>query len=231
VGQVLSGQGITVMLEETAQGVVREKGGVKAVVTRSGKRLEADMAVVGVGVRANTALASAAGVAVGNGVKVDGRLQTSAPGIYAAGDVVETTDIASGQTMVSATWTNAVAMGHTAGENMAGGHKDHPGALNIINAMEVAGLPVVSVGVVNPTDGYEAYPHRVPGSYRKLVFRGERLVGLLMVGDLRGAGVYHSLIREGTDISQVKDQLTAGVYSYAHHLTPQVPVLDAYGVA
>lgn len=230
VGGVLSGQGISVLLGESAQGVERGKGRVKAVVSSSGKRLEADMAVVGVGVRANADLASAAGLKVGNGVQVDGHLQTSAPGIYAAGDVVETTDIASGETMVSGTWTNAVAMGHTAGENMAGGKRDFPGALNVINAMEVAGLPVVSVGVVNPTNGYEAYPHRAPGSYRKLVFRGERLVGLLMVGDLRGAGVYHSLIREATDIGQVKQHLIAGAYSYAHRLTPQVPVLDAYGV-
>jgi NAD(P)H-nitrite reductase large subunit len=121
-------------------------------------------------------------------------------------------------------------MGYTAGENMAGGRADYTGALNVINAMEVAGMPVVSVGVVNPTDDYETYPHRSPGSYRKLVFRGERLVGLLMVGDLRGAGVYHSLIRERKDISREKDQLIAGAYSYAQHLTPQVPVLDSYGL-
>ncbi|MDP6509960.1 MAG: FAD-dependent oxidoreductase [Dehalococcoidia bacterium] len=227
---VLSTQGISVMLGEGVKGLVREKGKVRGAVTSGGKQLEADMAVVGVGVRANVGLASAAGLTVGNGVKTDSQLQTSAPGVYAAGDMVETTDIASGQAMVSGTWTNAVNMGHTAGENMAGGQVDYAGALNVINAMEVAGMPVVSVGVVNPTEDYETYPHRSPGSYRKLVFRGERLVGLLMVGDLRGAGVYHALIREGKDISREKNRLIAGAYSYAQHLTPQVPVLDSYGV-
>ncbi|MEK7847478.1 MAG: FAD-dependent oxidoreductase [Chloroflexota bacterium] len=231
VQQVVSAQGISMVLEESIQGLERKGGKVRAGLTSGGKHLEADMVVLGAGVRANTALASAAGLAVGNGIKVDRNLQTSAPGIYAAGDVVETTDVASGETMVSGTWTNAVAMGHTAGENMAGGRRDFPGALNVVNAMDVAGLPVVAVGVVNPTNGYEAYPHQAPGSYRKLVFRGERLVGLLLVGDLRGAGVYHTLIREGTDISRVKGELIAGAYSYAHRLTPQAPVLDTYGVA
>ncbi|MEE9202369.1 MAG: FAD-dependent oxidoreductase [Dehalococcoidia bacterium] len=231
VQQAVSAQGIPMVLEESIQGLVRERGKVKSVLTSGGKSLEGDLVVVGAGVQANAALASAAGLAVGDGVKVDNRLQTSAPGVYAAGDVVETTDIATGETMVSGTWTNAVNMGHTAGANMAGGQVDFPGAFNIINAIEVAGLPLILVGEINPTDGYEAHTHQSPGSYRKLVFKGERLVGLLQVGDLRGAGVYHAIIHEGKDISRVKDQLIAGAYSYAQHLTPQVPVLDAYGVA
>ncbi|MDP7469932.1 MAG: FAD-dependent oxidoreductase, partial [Dehalococcoidia bacterium] len=82
---VLSAQGISVMLGDGVKGLVREKGKVKGAVTSGGKRLEADLAVVGVGVRANAGLASAAGLTVGNGVKTDSQLQTSAPGVYAAG--------------------------------------------------------------------------------------------------------------------------------------------------
>lgn len=236
-------EGVKLLLGETVREVGRERAGsavdrllgrdkagpVKGVVTGSDKRLEADMIVVAVGVRANTQLAASAGLKVRNGVLVDDLLRTSDPNIYAAGDVVETVDLTTGQPMVSGTWTNAVAMGHAAGENMAGGKQSFPGALNVYNAMEVGGLPVISAGVVTADGSYESYISGSGDNYRKLVFGANRLLGLLLIGEaVVGAGVYAALLREQRDISKIKDQLIAGTLGYARFITPPTLVRESY---
>ncbi|MFQ6057791.1 MAG: NAD(P)/FAD-dependent oxidoreductase [Anaerolineae bacterium] len=225
----MEAQGVELILGHTERQVLREDGQVKGVELDDGRRLEADFILVTTGVRANTELARGAGLDVDGGVLVDSQLRTSGPDIYAAGDVVQTVDVVTGEPVVSGIWTNAVAMGHVAGENMAGGHREYPGAFGLLNAMELAGVPVISVGVISPpNEGYEVYATRRDGTYRKLVFHGDRLVGAIFVGDIEGAGVYTALIREQADVGPFKEDLTRRGFGYAHFLRVQSPLTDVY---
>jgi NADPH-dependent 2,4-dienoyl-CoA reductase/sulfur reductase-like enzyme len=100
---------------------IQQNGGSYLTRTRSGREIRTDLIVAGVGITPNIALAQSAGLSTGNGVVVDAFLQTSAPDIYAAGDIALFPEDGFGPRRLEH-WDNAVTQGKHAGRNMAGAH-------------------------------------------------------------------------------------------------------------
>jgi 3-phenylpropionate/trans-cinnamate dioxygenase ferredoxin reductase subunit len=100
-------------------------GRVKAVVTKSGLALECDTVVVGAGVKADSMLAERAGLAVDNGITCDAKLQTSAAGIYAAGDCCSYESVVHGRRLRVEHWDVAMQQGMHAARNMLGADADY----------------------------------------------------------------------------------------------------------
>jgi 3-phenylpropionate/trans-cinnamate dioxygenase ferredoxin reductase subunit len=112
-------QGVEILSHTTAARFEGD-GAVSRVVTNGGSAIEADTVVVGIGVTPRTALAEAAGLEIGNGIRVDERLETSVPGIFAAGDVADAFHPLYGQRIRVEHWANAIQHGELAGRSMLG---------------------------------------------------------------------------------------------------------------
>ena len=139
-------EGISVLTGTTVKAIITKGDTVEAVKLVNGRTLPADVVIIGAGVRPNVAFLKGSGIAVRKGVVVDKMLRTNLTDVYAAGDVAETRDLVTGQSFVSGLWTNAVEMGRLAGMNMTGSSVSCEGYLPVMNATEIANIPVISAG-------------------------------------------------------------------------------------
>nr|AXS01367.1 Pyridine nucleotide-disulfide oxidoreductase [uncultured bacterium] len=164
---------------------------------KSGNEVAFDILVLAVGVRPNTALLK--GIAdINRGIAINAKSETTAPGIYAAGDCTETTDIASGDKKIMALLPNAYMQGECAGINMAGGDASFEKAIPM-NAIGFFGLHVITAG--NYTG--EVYQTADGANYKRLFYSDNALNGYILIGTVEKAGIYTSLIRERTPLDSI----------------------------
>ncbi|MEM2864873.1 MAG: FAD-dependent oxidoreductase [Candidatus Bathyarchaeia archaeon] len=175
-----------------------------------GDRIPCQQIIMAIGVTPNVELASKAGVETGKGIIVNERMETSIPGVYACGDAVELYDFAHEGRRPLPLWPVARWTGKTAGYNMAGSSRELQGATSM-SAMKYFGVPIVSVGHVNPgsQDGYEVEAYLDPARrvYRKIVIKDERIAGFILLGEICDAGIMYYLMRSRVDVRRIKGRI------------------------
>jgi NAD(P)H-nitrite reductase large subunit len=221
IRNALNNAGLTIKTGRSARRILSNGTGVCGVALDDGSDIGCEMVCIGKGVHPNVDFIEPKGIRVDRGVVVDRYTRCSAAGVYAAGDVAVTFDPISGDRIVTGLWTNAVEMGRCAGLNMAGRPTEYTGTFGILNATQVAEEPFVSMGIVH-TSGteYEVHSASSAKAFRKMVFSpdGERLVGVLLVGDITRAGLYRLVIRERMDVAPIKAHIIDHTLHYGHFI-------------
>jgi NADPH-dependent 2,4-dienoyl-CoA reductase/sulfur reductase-like enzyme len=204
LADALVAAGIQLYLGESLISFEAVEGTIRGVTTDR-RTLPADLVLLGLGVRPNSALAARAGIPVGEtgGIKIDNRMQTEIAGIWSAGNCAESFHLVSRRPFFLALGTVANKQGRVAGINLAGGHATFPGvagtAMVKVFDWEVArtglqekelqqlGLSYVSAKIASQTRA-RYYPGTGPISVKIIAEkRSGRLLGGQIVGK-QGAG-------------------------------------------
>ncbi len=219
IHNALKNEGIKILTNETIVEIIREASKIKALSLVSGNIINSDMVIVAIGVRPDIDIFKDSGIKIGKGIQVNELLQTNISDIYAAGDVVEFKELLTDKPSVSGLWVNAMEMGRIAGMNMAGANTRYPGFLAVMNATEIADIPIIAVGAIETGgEGYETITEDGINSYKKFVFKNDLLVGALFIGDIKNAGIYTNLIKNQIPISTMKERIIKGTISYVDFL-------------
>ncbi len=224
-------KGLELTFNQDAIRIEGSNGHSARVILEDGRELKAQLVVVGKGVFPRKELVETAGGEVKTGVVVNEFLKTSIPGVYAAGDVAEVIDLIIGQSIVSALWPSAVVQGRIAGSNMVGERRSYAGAILPMNAIELFGIPLVSLGLtIPPVEGYQILSHYHPekGVYRKIVLKEDTVVGAILMGEIEKAGVLTALIGQKIPVGKLKEKLEEKVFSYANFIKPLAPTTEAF---
>jgi nitrite reductase (NADH) large subunit len=178
---------------------------VEGVELTDGQRLEADAVVFAAGIRPNTELAKAAGLAVNRGIVVDDQLTTSAPDIFAIGECAEHRGICYG--LVEPAYEQAQVLAR----HLAGRAASYGGSVVATN-LKVSGVGVFSAGDFEGRDGSESIvlSDVGRGTYKKLVIAEGRLTGAVLVGDVADALWYLALIRSRQPIAGIRADMMFG---------------------
>lgn len=165
----------------------------------NGETLGFDMVIMAVGVRPNTELIADAGGKVERGIITDDTQAVEGlADVYAAGDCTVSHDISSGTDKILALLPNAYNQGEIAGLNMAGKEAKYTDAIPM-NAIGFFGMHIITAGSY---DG-ETFVEKTATTYKKLVIRDNKLVGFILMGDVKRAGIYTGIIKEQLDLSSV----------------------------
>lgn len=169
-------KGFELHLGAVTESIDGEPGAMKAIF-RDGRVVEGGLVVISAGIRSETALAKAAGIAVDRGIIVDTQMETSVKGIYAAGDCAQFNGVVYG------IWPACLEQAAVAGAVVAGGSSVYAGTVHTTQ-LKIAGIDLVSMGNIDADGKLRSEVTAGEGIYRKLVFDGERLVGVILFGDV-----------------------------------------------
>ena len=175
---ILADHGILCRPGVSVERILGDGARAEGAVLTDGASVDCDLVVTAVGVRPNTALAAAAGAAQGRGLVCDDRLRTSLPDVYAAGDVVQVTDVLDGSERPLALWPNEGSFA--------------------VNAVDFFDASLLTAGIINPAEdsGCVVEVAAEGDRYAKFVRRDGCLVGYILLNRPANAGIYTALIEQ-----------------------------------
>ena len=203
--KALTEKGITVKCTANSKEILGENGHVKALLLDDGTELPCDLLVMAVGIRPNVALAAEAGLAVGRGIHVDDHMVTSDADILAVGECVEHDGAIFG--LVAPLYDQAKVAAQTLmGVEATFVQKE------LSTKLKVTGCDLFSAGDFADGDSREDIVFRDParGVYRRLVLENNIIIGAVMYGDTADSNWFFGLIRDKTNIADMRETLIFG---------------------
>jgi len=175
---------------------------VEGVRLKDGRVVEGQMVIVSAGVRPNLQLAKAMGLEIKNGISVNDRLETNKEGVFAAGDAAEHRGRSYG------IWPAAQRQGEMAGMNMAGGNERYQGTV-VSNTLKVVGIDLTSAGEIDAEGKLDCVVRsdREKCLYCKVSFKEDKMVGCILLGDIKGRSEILNAVGKVVNVKEVKDSL------------------------
>lgn len=172
------------------------------LLLEDGRKIEGDIIIISAGIRPNVELAEKVGLKIEKGIVVNDRMETSERDIYAAGDVAEHNGRLYG------IWPAAEEQGAIAGINMSGGSAIYRGTTPS-NILKVAGIDLMAAGDIDPDDKNEVYRYvdRDAFVYKKLVFKDNKVIGMILYGDLTEMAFLMKALKEGQTKEYLKEKI------------------------
>jgi nitrite reductase (NADH) large subunit len=202
----LEEKGLNFLMAKQTEQIIGKEGRVAAVRFKDGQEVPADLVVMAVGIRPNAALAEAAGIHCNRGIVVNDTMQTFDPRIYAIGECVSHRGTAYG--LVAPLFEMAkVCANHLAQFGIG----RYTGSVTSTK-LKVTGVELFSAGDYLGGEGTDNLLLSDPrsGLYKKLVLKDNKLVGAVLYGDSEDGNWYFKLMREGTDVSALRNRLLFG---------------------
>ncbi len=201
----LESRGLKVLTGANTKAILGE-GRVDSLELDDGTIIDADLVVMAVGIKPNTTLAAEAGLEIGRGVKIDDQMKTSNPDIFAVGECVEHRGMTYG--LVAPLYE----MGKVLAEHLVdGGDAAYEGSVTSTK-LKVTGVDVFSAGDFSGGDDAEDIVFRdaTRGVYKRVVIRDNKIEGAVLYGDAADGAWYFQMMKDGTDISDLRDTIVFG---------------------
>jgi NAD(P)H-nitrite reductase large subunit len=215
-GRAMTARGIELRLGVEATGFLERAGSVAGVRLADGETIQADLYIAATGVKPNLGYLDGSGVATVWGITVDDRLRTNVPDIWAAGDVVEAPDRATGKAYVHAIFPNAVDQARVVAANILGADAVYPGAESM-NSLKHLGLPIMAVGAM---EGADELRWRDGDTLRKVFLEDGRIVGFRFAGEISGGGLLRSFLLRGEDVRRFGRRLVVPGFGMSEVVLP-----------
>lgn len=196
---IMEGMGFSFRLGAKTQEITGS-GEVEGVHLEGGETLPCGMVIISAGVRPNLELAKVLDLDHDKGIKVDDRMRTNQPDVFAAGDVAEFKGIPYG------IWTAAREQGQVAGSNMAGTETVYKGTV-MANTLKVVGIDLASAGEIDAENQFESKTVTDERTYKKVVIRDNVLIGCIMLGNTKGFTGITKIMAEKQNVADVKETL------------------------
>lgn len=177
-----------------------------AVTLQSGETIACKRLVFATGTQANVQLAQETGLAIGQGITIDGDCRTSNPAISAIGECAEWSGERFGTTASARTLARACAA------DLNGVPHQQFSGTTVANILKVPGVELAAAGLVDPDPTDEAYQTILVSDvqrqyYLKCVVHKDRLVGCILLGDTSRFAEYLDLIETGMELDEMRDEL------------------------
>ena len=205
--QMGEAQDVQFIVSDEVQKFSRSNGRYRAE-TVNGEKVEFDLLTYGVGLDYYTEPVAGTGIKTDKGIVTDSKLRTSAPDVYAAGDIAVFYDLMVERHNQMGTWDNAEAHGKVAARNMSGADDDFFDVPTYTTTMFGSTLAVAGV-TPDVQPGLESvrtfsYDEKF---YRKLFFKDDRLVGAIMIGPPKGRKKLIEIMRSRQRIERPRQEL------------------------
>lgn len=209
VDRIAREHGVTMVYGQEVKEVKSSGGAVSAVVTTGGETIHTDLVGIGLGLTLNTGILEGTGVEVNSGIRTDQYMRTSDPHIFAAGDVAEFFDTVTQNHHTMGTWNNSASQGKQAALNMQGKEEPYVTVPTYTSGLFDSKLAVMGATpeISDQVEGISSVDME-NRNYRRLFFIGKRLVGAVLIGDMKPRRELLKLIRAGEPVEDREALLT-----------------------